>query len=160
MARSSKYASDRPLADRVKHYFRGIFTDEEIDLSRERRNQIAISDETLDDIVERYVPEPVEAVEKVVEEPVLELTDRKSLYFETEVYAEAKEWAKKEGLTLSAYVNRAVKNSNLACHIQEDMAKELNSREEVLLKCSENLIQRCPTILEVITGFIPTLMFL
>lgn len=138
MTRTSKYASDRPLADRVKHYFKGIFTDEEIDLSREKRNQIAISDETLDEILERYVPEEsAEAVEEVVEEPALELTDRKSIYFETEVYAEAKEWAKKENLTLSAYVNRAVKNQNLACRIQEDMAKELNSMEEVLLKYSE-----------------------
>lgn len=138
MTRSSKYASDRPLTDRVKHYFRGIFTDEEIDLSREKRNQIVISDETLDEILGRYVPEEsAEAVEEVVEEPALERTDRKSIYFETEVYAAAKEWAKKECLTLSAYVNRAVKNQNLACDIQEDMAKELNSMEEVLSKYSE-----------------------
>ena len=137
MTRSSKYASDRPLADRVKHYFKGIFTDEEIDLSREKRNQIAISDETLDEILERYVPEPVEAVEEVVEEPTPELTDRKSIYFETEVYAAAKEWAKKESLTLSAYVNRAVKSQNLACRIQEDMAQELHSIEEVLSKYKE-----------------------
>ena len=137
MTRTSKYASDRPLADRVKHYFKGIFTDEEIDLFREKGNQSVVSDETLDEILGRYVPEPVEAVEEVTEEPVLELTDRKSIYFDTEVYAEAKAWAKKEGLTLSAYVNRAVKNQNLACRIQEDMAQELQSREEVLSKYKE-----------------------
>ena len=135
MTRSSKYASDRPLADRVKHYFRGIFTDEEIDLSREKRNQSVISDETLDEILGRYVPEEsAEAVEAVVEEPALELTDRKSVYFEPKVYAAAKDWAKEDGVSLGEYINKAVDNLNLANQLLKDMSKELDDAKAISSK--------------------------
>ena len=138
MTRTGKYIMEG--VSRFRKYAQGILPDETIDLMeqngyRQLKQTQSINEDELAAILGRYLPPDEESkAEDTIEELTLELTDRKSVYFEPKVYAAAKDWAKEDGVSLGEYINKAVDNLNLANQMLRDMSKELDEAKAISSK--------------------------